>query len=402
MHFFWAGKSGDNRSMDPRVIGGRCGIGSSGIWATHNQRARWQTHHSQWHRLPEHGLTQLFGTVGRRRHQGECDSQCTQIWRWIVWTARFLRDDRCTFGAGGTNCQIHGNGRGSRLFVRLLDVGQCHFSLLQAQRRRFCVSWSLPAPSVEFSQSFYCFRSDECVSFAIQKGLDASRSRIVFFKHNDMADLERCLKEQEALDSKNPKKASRTRRFLIAEAIYMNTGEMCPLVELVALRKQYKLRLFLDESISFGAIGAHGRGLTEYLNVDVSSGIFLFSCHGSWIDLCIFMCSRSAKKSTWFVRVWKTLSVRSADSVWVQRSLWIISDCLALATVFRHQHHRFWRRPPSQHLTISKKNQTCSANWAPVAPSWMRKFLPHAQSPVSTCYKQLDNDQFKFPGNWRT
>lgn len=89
-----------------------------------------------------------------------------------------------------------------------------------------------------------------------------------------MTDLERCLKEQETLDRKNPKKAARTRRFLIAEAIYMNTGEMCPLAELVALRKQYKLRLFLDESISFGAIGAHGRGLTEYLNVDVSVGIF--------------------------------------------------------------------------------------------------------------------------------
>lgn len=108
----------------------------------------------------------------------------------------------------------------------------------------------------------------------MQKGLDASRSRIVFFKHNDMDDLERCLKEHEAIERKNPKKAARTRRFLIVEAIYMNTGEMCPLVELVALRKMYKLRLILDESISFGAIGAHGRGLTEFLNVDVSLSIF--------------------------------------------------------------------------------------------------------------------------------
>lgn len=116
----------------------------------------------------------------------------------------------------------------------------------------------------------FFFFSDECVNFAIQKGLDASRSRIVYFKHNDMDDLERLLKVQETADRKNPKKAARTRRFLIAEAIYMNTGEMCPLVELVALREQYKLRLFLDENISFGALGAHGRGLTEHLNVDVS------------------------------------------------------------------------------------------------------------------------------------
>lgn len=119
----------------------------------------------------------------------------------------------------------------------------------------------------------YCKRNDvifadEFVNFSIQKGLDAARSRVVFYKHNDVADLERRLEEQAALDKKNPKKASRTRRFLIAEGIYMTTGEICPLRELVELRKKYKLRLFLDESVSFGTIGSHGRGLSEHANVD--------------------------------------------------------------------------------------------------------------------------------------
>ncbi|XP_034478984.1 serine palmitoyltransferase 1 [Drosophila innubila] len=109
---------------------------------------------------------------------------------------------------------------------------------------------------------------DEAVNFAIQKGLDASRSTIVFFKHNDAKDLERLLMEQEKRDQKNPKKAQKTRRFLVVEGIYMNTGELCPLPELVALRKQYKLRLFLDESVSFGTLGKTGRGITEHLNVD--------------------------------------------------------------------------------------------------------------------------------------
>lgn len=61
----------------------------------------------------------------------------------------------------------------------------------------------------------------------------------------------------------------KTRKFLIAEAIYMNTGEMCPLPELVKLRQKYKLRMILDESITFGVLGATGRGLTEHLDVDV-------------------------------------------------------------------------------------------------------------------------------------
>lgn len=108
------------------------------------------------------------------------------------------------------------------------------------------------------------------MNFSIQKGLDASRSKISYFKHNNVKDLERLLQEQDAIDRKNPKKASKIRRFIIVEAVYMNTGEMCPLTEIVELRKRYKLRLILDESISFGTLGSHGRGITEHLNINVS------------------------------------------------------------------------------------------------------------------------------------
>lgn len=85
-----------------------------------------------------------------------------------------------------------------------------------------------------------------------------------------MRDLEQKLIEQQKLDVKNPKKAAKTKRFLVAEGIYVNTGEMCPLRELVQLRAKYKLRLFLDESVSFGTIGKKGRGLTEFLGIEKS------------------------------------------------------------------------------------------------------------------------------------
>lgn len=43
---------------------------------------------------------------------------------------------------------------------------------------------------------------DEAAAFPIQKGAVASRSRVIFFKHNDMADLEAKLKLQQAEDAK--------------------------------------------------------------------------------------------------------------------------------------------------------------------------------------------------------
>ncbi|KAF4019526.1 hypothetical protein G4228_011242 [Cervus hanglu yarkandensis] len=74
---------------------------------------------------------------------------------------------------------------------------------------------------------------DKAACFAIQKGLQASRSDIKLFNHNDMDDLERLLKEQEIEDQKNPRKARVTRRFIIVEGLYMNTGTVCPLPELI-------------------------------------------------------------------------------------------------------------------------------------------------------------------------
>lgn len=49
----------------------------------------------------------------------------------------------------------------------------------------------------------------------------------------------------------------------------MNTGTLCPLPKLVSLSRKYELRIFIDESVSFGAIGKSGRGVTDYFNVPV-------------------------------------------------------------------------------------------------------------------------------------
>lgn len=121
------------------------------------------------------------------------------------------------------------------------------------------------------------------MNFAIQKGLDASRSTVIYFKHNDMEDLEQKLIEQ-AMQEKKKNKV--IRKFLITEAIYINTGEMAPLNELVALRKKYQLRYFLDESVSFGVLGQTGKGLVEHLNVDVSgrNSFFYSFCYKSSLD----------------------------------------------------------------------------------------------------------------------
>ena len=48
----------------------------------------------------------------------------------------------------------------------------------------------------------FLISSDECVNFPIQKGLDASRSKIKYFRHNDCDHLEQILAQQASEDKK--------------------------------------------------------------------------------------------------------------------------------------------------------------------------------------------------------
>lgn len=116
------------------------------------------------------------------------------------------------------------------------------------------------------------------------------------------------LKEQDAIDRKNPKKAAKIRRFIIVEAIYMNTGEMCPLAEIIELRRRYKLRLILDESVSFGTLGKNGRGIIEHLNLNVSIMKSRDPFTTSLLLKLMFISSSnyfSVKILIWCVRPWK-------------------------------------------------------------------------------------------------
>ncbi|VDM66230.1 unnamed protein product, partial [Strongylus vulgaris] len=85
---------------------------------------------------------------------------------------------------------------------------------------------------------------DKGVNFAIQKGLQACRSRVEWFEHNDMEDLERLLKEQEVRDKKDPKKATTIRRFIVVEGLYVNTADLCPLPRIMEFKWKYKVGFF--------------------------------------------------------------------------------------------------------------------------------------------------------------
>ncbi|TGJ79311.1 hypothetical protein E0Z10_g9453 [Xylaria hypoxylon] len=110
--------------------------------------------------------------------------------------------------------------------------------------------------------------ADRMVNYSIRKGLEASRSTIRWYSHNDMADLERVMAK---VAEEQSKRKALTRRFIVTEGLFEMVGDCSDLPKLIELKEKYKFRLALDETNSFGVLGRNGRGLTEAQNVDAES-----------------------------------------------------------------------------------------------------------------------------------
>jgi 8-amino-7-oxononanoate synthase len=80
------------------------------------------------------------------------------------------------------------------------------------------------------------------------------------YRHNDMNDLERRLRQA---------KNRGAHRILIAvDSVFSMDGDQAPIADLVALKEKYGAFLLVDEAHALGAVGATGRGICEEQGID--------------------------------------------------------------------------------------------------------------------------------------
>ncbi|EPE27174.1 PLP-dependent transferase [Glarea lozoyensis ATCC 20868] len=109
--------------------------------------------------------------------------------------------------------------------------------------------------------------SDELNHASIRIGARLSGAMITSFKHNDMEDLERILREN--ISQGQPRTHRPWKKILVVvEGLYSMEGTMCDLPGLLELKKRYKYNLFVDEAHSIGALGPRGRGVCDYFGID--------------------------------------------------------------------------------------------------------------------------------------
>jgi glycine C-acetyltransferase len=109
--------------------------------------------------------------------------------------------------------------------------------------------------------------SDELNHASIIDGARLSKATIKVFKHKDIADCERILKETENWNAK---------KLLITDGVFSMDGDIANLPALCDLAEKYNCIMMVDDAHSSGVLGNRGRGTIDHLGchgrVDIQVG----------------------------------------------------------------------------------------------------------------------------------
>lgn len=89
---------------------------------------------------------------------------------------------------------------------------------------------------------------------SIYDGCTLSGAKLVRFRHNDAADLDKRLARSEGEEGG---------KLVVLEGIYSMLGDRAPLRDFVEVKKKHGFQLLVDEAHSFGVLGPNGRGLAD-------------------------------------------------------------------------------------------------------------------------------------------
>lgn len=92
---------------------------------------------------------------------------------------------------------------------------------------------------------------------SIVEACKLSRVPLEKFNHNDPSSL------NEKLGKNHPGQ----RTLIIIEGIYSMDGDICPLPEIMELKKEYEAYLMIDEAHSFGVLGTKGKGVEDHFGL---------------------------------------------------------------------------------------------------------------------------------------
>lgn len=109
--------------------------------------------------------------------------------------------------------------------------------------------------------------SDELNHASIVDGCRLSKAPRSIYKHRDLNDLERILKENRT-----------KRKLIVTDGVFSMDGDLAPLPQIVELARQYQAILMVDDAHGTGVLGEQGGGTADHFKlkgkVDIIMGTF--------------------------------------------------------------------------------------------------------------------------------
>ncbi len=102
--------------------------------------------------------------------------------------------------------------------------------------------------------------SDELNHGSIIDGVRLSKAERAIYRHRDMQDLERVLREARA---KNYKKT-----FVITDGVFSMDGDIAPLGEIEKIAHDSGAFIYVDDAHGDGVLGEHGRGIVSHFSLE--------------------------------------------------------------------------------------------------------------------------------------
>ncbi|MFA5794379.1 MAG: glycine C-acetyltransferase [Candidatus Brocadiia bacterium] len=121
--------------------------------------------------------------------------------------------------------------------------------------------------------------SDELNHASIIDGVRLSKAQRKVYKHKDMAELEKVLKESQGAP----------RIMIITDGVFSMDGDIAPLPEIAKLAKQYGAFTMVDDAHGEGVLGRNGRGTIDHFGLqgqwDIDMGTLskAMGCLGGYI-----------------------------------------------------------------------------------------------------------------------